>query len=196
MKHPSQDRLALFAGGDLGRFARWRTERHLFDCDQCREEVATFAAVREIVPELAETPEIAWNRLAAEMKANIRLGLAAGECVRLGEPPLRHSLFSGARAVVAVASVAALLVTGLLIERPLPNRRAAPAGLAFRAEHTDGVVIQTTTNGIQVREGTQALRLMHTGADNVTYSVGAQGSMRARYVDKDGYVTINNVYVE
>jgi hypothetical protein len=31
----------------------------------------------------------------------------------------------------------------------------------------------------------------------VTYSVGAQGSMRARYVDPEtGYVTINNVYAE
>jgi hypothetical protein len=38
---------------------------------------------------------------------------------------------------------------------------------------------------------------MHAGAQHVTYSVGAQGSMRARYVDREtGNVTINNVYVE
>jgi hypothetical protein len=188
MKHPSQATLALHAGGDLGRLARWRTERHLADCGQCREHIAAFAGIREIAPELAEIPDVAWNRLAAEMKANIRLGLAAGECVRTGEAPLRQSLFSGARAAVAVASVVALLVTGLMLEHPIPR----PA-----AGRIDGIVVQTMPDGIQVREGGQALQLMHAGAKNVTYSVGAQGSMRARYVDPEtGYVTINNVYVE
>jgi hypothetical protein len=43
--------------------------------------------MRAILPELAATPEISWNRLAAEMKANIRLGLAAGECVRTLQTP-------------------------------------------------------------------------------------------------------------
>jgi len=38
---------------------------------------------------------------------------------------------------------------------------------------------------------------MHPSKQPVTYSVGAQGSMRARYVDPEtGYVTINNVYAE
>ena len=59
--------------------------------------------------------------------------------------------------------------------------------------------MQSTADGIQVGTGDQAFRLMNTGvsADNVTLSVGAQGSMGARYVDpKTGYVTINNVYAE
>ncbi len=186
MKHPTVAILALHAGGDLGTISRWRTERHLARCERCREEVEAFAGTLEILPELEEVPELPWNRLAAEMKANIRLGLAAGECVKPGETPFRKSLFSGARAAVALASVAALLVTGLLIERPAP----APSRL-------EGVIVQSTINGIQVREGGQALRLMHAGAHDVTYSVGAQGSMRARFVDPEtGYVTINNVYAE
>jgi hypothetical protein len=189
MKHPSEAKLALYAGGDLGRIARWSTDRHLSACVRCREEVAAFARVREIVPELGEIPEVSWNRLAAEMKANIRLGLAAGECVRNGEAPQRRTLFSGARAAVALASIAAVLVTAVVLEHPAPQ--------FTRAEHSEGVVVQTTTNGIQVREGGQALRLMHSGAQNVTYSVGAQGSMRARYVDPEtGYVTVNNVYAQ
>ncbi|PWU08937.1 MAG: hypothetical protein C5B51_07120 [Terriglobia bacterium] len=178
----------MYAGGDLGPFARWRTDRHLAGCDRCREEVGAFAGVRDIVPDLSEIPEVPWNRLAAEMKANIRLGLAAGECVRGSEPPSRHSFFSGARAAVAVASMVALLVTGLVLEHPVP--RPNP----FRS---DGIVVQTTPDGIQVRQGGQALQLRHSGAQNVIHSVGAQGSMRARYVDPEtGYVTVNNVYVE
>jgi anti-sigma factor RsiW len=187
MKHPSQETLALHAGGDLGPFARWRIDRHLADCDQCREEVAAFGDMREILPELGEIPEVSWSRLSAEMQANIRLGLAAGECVRTGEVPLRQSLFTGVRAAVAVASVAALLVTGLMIERPIPRP----------SSRNEGIVVQTIPNGIQVREGGQALQLMHAGAQHVTYSVGAQGSMRARFVDQEtGYVTFNTVYVE
>jgi hypothetical protein len=188
MKHPNQATLALHAGGDLGFFARWRTERHLKQCDRCREEIDAFAATREIIPELAEIPEIPWNRLAAEMKANIRLGLEAGECVRQSDPPLRQTpLFTGARAIVALASMAALLVTGIILEHPAP----VPATTAVIAD--EGMVVQATGNGIQVRKGGQTLRLMNPGK-HVTYSYDAQGSMRARYVDPDtGYVTINNV---
>lgn len=188
MKHPSQATLALQAGGDLGWIARWRTDRHLARCERCREDVAAFTELRQVLPDLNETPEIPWTRLASEMRANIRLGLAAGECVRAEEKPLRQSLFSGARAAVALASVVALLVTGLVLEHPAP----APAGF-------DAVVVQSTADGggIQVREGAHALRLLHPGAEHVTYSVGAQGSMRARYVDPEtGNVTINDVYAQ
>jgi hypothetical protein len=147
-------------------------------------------------------PELPWNRLAAEMKANIRLGLAAGECVRMTDVPLRRSLFSGARAAVALAIVAALMVTGLLLEHPIPRRNFAQ-GMPYSAPGIpyslplDGVVVQSTGYGIEVGEGKQLLELRHLGAESVTYSVNAQGSIRARVVDpKTGYVTINNVYVE
>src|SRR3954463_11925708 len=140
MKHPDQATLALQAGADLGFFARWRVERHLAGCDRCRDEVDAFAALREISPELAEIPEVSWNRLAAEMKANIRLGLAAGECVRASEPALRDTpIFTGMRALVAVASIAALMVTGIMLEHPAPTTVA-----------DDGMVVQATSNGIQV----------------------------------------------
>ncbi len=195
MKHPSEATLALQAGGDLRGLARWRTQRHLRGCEQCREEMARFAKALRAAADLAETPEIPWGRLAAEMKANIRLGLAAGECVRPGEPAWRETrLFTGARAAVALASVAALLVTGLVLERPAP----APGPVATA---DDGLVVQATAKGIQIGKGGQALRLNNPDGlkpeDRVLYAPDAEGSMRARYVDPDsGYVTINSVYVE
>lgn len=190
MKHLDQATLALHAGGDLGSFARWRADRHLAQCDLCRDEADAFAATREIVTDLAEIPEVPWNRLAAEMRANIRLGLEAGECVRSSDAPLRQTpLFNGARAAVAFASVVALLVTGIVLERPSPNLTAVA---------DDSQVVQAMAGGIQVRRGAQALRLMNPdGLDpqqRVMYSTDAQGSMRARYVDPDtGNVTINRV---
>jgi hypothetical protein len=196
MNHLNQATLALHAGGDLGPIARWRTNRHLAHCERCRDEVAAYSGLREILPELGEMPEVPWNRLSAEMKANIRLGLAAGECVRVNEVPLRKSLFSGARAAVALASVGALLVTGLVLERPMPRANDSRGFSSFIFD--GGVVVESTKNGIVVGRGREAIELRHpAGTDSVTYSVDAQGSMRARYVDPTtGYVTVNNVYVE
>ena len=185
MKHPNRATLALHAGEDLGPFARWRASRHLAKCEDCQAEMAAFGAVRGILPELSAIPEVPWNRLAAEMKANIRLGLAAGECVGAGDTPLRDAPpFAWTRAAVAFASVAVLVAAGLVLENP------APRGL-------QGAEVQATANGIQVREGGGAFRLLQGGAaaKDVTYTPGAQGSMRARYVDSEtGYVTVTNVY--
>jgi hypothetical protein len=51
--------------------------------------------------------------------------------------------------------------------------------------------------GIQLREGGQALRLLDSRARNLTYTAGEQGSMEARYVDREtGYVTVNRTGVD
>ena len=184
MMHPKQEALALYAGGDLGFFSRWRVERHLAQCEACGEEVASFEAMREIVTDLSEMPEVPWNRLAAEMKANIRLGLAAGECVRRETPLRDRPVFTGIRAAVAVASIVTLAVTGLVMQ-PRSGEKAE--------NHT---VLRGIQNGIEVEGSGRAFRLMNTGATDVTFSVGAQ-SVGARYVDPNtGQVTINKVYVE
>jgi hypothetical protein len=194
MKHPDQATLALHAGGDLNWFARWRTERHLSACDRCRDEVDAFAATREIFSDLAEIPEVPWNRLAAEMKANIRLGLEAGQCVRSGDLPLRDTpIFTGLRAAVALASIVALLVTGIMLERPAPRANIAAAD--------DRLIIQSIQHGIQVGRGGAALRLMNPDGlgpqQPVVYTPNAQGSMNSRYVDPETFnVTVNNVYAD
>src|SRR5262249_22319752 len=148
---PNQTALALYAGGDLGFFARWRVERHLANCESCGQEITAFEATREIVTDLAEIPDIAWSRLAGEMKANIRLGLAAGECVRTSERPLRErTWFTGMRTAVALASIVTLAVTSLVVE-PRTGERVE--------EHT---VLRGIQNGIEVRDSGRAFRLMNT----------------------------------
>jgi hypothetical protein len=193
MKHPSQEILALHAGGDLGWMARWKAARHLASCEHCTAEVHAFAELRETLPELNQMPEIPWNHMAAEMRANIRLGLAAGECVRSTGRPLRGGpLFTGARATLALASVLALMVTGLMIERPAPR-----PDLSNEAARSNEPMVQATANGIQRRSGDQAFGLMHAGASRVTYTVGGEGTLGARYTDPEtGNVTMTKVYVE
>jgi hypothetical protein len=192
MKHPPQATLALLAGGDaggdLGMFARWSASRHVAQCETCRDELAGFEAARQISADLSETPELQWNRLAAEMKANIRLGLAAGECVRASDPPLHSTpLFTRARAAVAFASIIALCATSFILERPAP---------VFAEE---GTVVQATSDGIQIRKGGISFRLRNLDANPefVLYSSDARGAVGARSVDpKTDYVTINRVHAD
>jgi hypothetical protein len=191
MKHPSEATLALFAAGDLGSLGRWRTERHVAGCRWCRMVTEEFQQLRRNVGDLCELPGLTWGRLAAEMKANIRLGLEAGECVRDDPSPAipRSLSFPGWRALAACGAMVALVVVGILLEHPAP----APATRA------DGIVLRATRNGIELDEDGQVLTLLHRRAreqaQEVTYTAGAQGSIAARYVDPDaGYVTVNKVY--
>lgn len=187
MRHPNQAALALHAGGDLGPFRRWLMARHLARCAACREEVAGYNEMRELLPDLAEMPDISWNRMAAEIKANIRLGLEAGECVRTAEMPLRRASMSGWRAAVAFASVVVLVGGCLVLERPAPQ-------MAHRAETS----VESTKYGIQYQAGDERmLSLMNGGAQKAVYTFDAQGSMGARYTDPEtGSVTINTVYAQ
>ena len=190
MKHPNQEILALHAGGDLGWLAGWKTARHVAGCERCADDVAAFNDLREALPDLSQIPEIPWNRMAADMQANIRLGISAGECVRgVSEPAAEPvPLFRGARLTVALASVMAMVVTGLVLQRPGPTASVARSGEP---------VVQLTTHGIQRRSGDQGFALMHGSAQSVTYTVNAKGSLGARYMDPEtDQVTMTKVYVE
>jgi hypothetical protein len=187
MTHPTEENLALFAGGDLGVLERWKAARHVSGCERCQEAVARFEAVRASAAELDELPGLPWSRLAAEMSANIRLGLAAGALVVPRQTAASRVAFHP-RALVASGCVAALLMAGVWLQNPSPRTAKV---------RNPGVVLATTENGIAVGDGERMMTLMNGRGSDVLYSAGAQGVMRARYVDSDtGQVTINNVYVE
>jgi len=191
MRHPGEIELALYSGGDLGILERWRIRRHAARCDSCRRGLEAFAAARAGLREAAgELPEgVRWPALAAEMQANIRLGLAAGECVESGQE-LPERL--GWRAAVVLASLTAVVVTGWWLNVPRPGVPAANSLVAGR-----GIVLEATQGGIELKEDGRVLTLLHPAAETVTYSVDAQGALRARYVDSEtGQVTINHVYVQ
>ena len=67
-----------------------------------------------------------------------------------------------------------VLVTGLVLERPTPSIVSAQVP-----------VVQKTGDGIERRSGDQGFALIHSGVEvkNVTYTVGAQGTMEASFVD-------------
>ena len=183
MKHPSDAELALYAGGDLGWVRQRLTERHVRNCGACQSVASDFSELRA---EATAFPKIQWNRLATEMQANIRLGLAAGECVNRRAA---RSLVSGQRLMLAGGVLGALLVAGIWTQRPVSH--------PYVARTITGTVLEAAESGIQVREGRQTLRILNSSDGNVSYSVGGQGELRARSLDPEtGNVTITHVYGE
>jgi len=189
MKHPDEAALALFAGNDLGFVTKWRIGRHVAHCDQCRAAAEAFTVLRASITALADLrPEIGWNRLASEMKANIRLGLEAGECVSAG-PSEARGIFS--MRALAVCGSLALLLAAFLLERPTP--RIEPPKAA------EAAFLESSGSGIQSKTGNQSIMLLNTRARDARHVdyLASGNAMRARYVDSEtGYVTINNVYAQ
>lgn len=104
MKHPAPEKLALFSGGDLGRWERWRIARHSARCPECQTEIQ---ALRNATGELRQwasesqhqltgqfipgqliEDQLIEDRLIQEMTGNIRVGLAAGEAIARFDKPL------------------------------------------------------------------------------------------------------------
>jgi hypothetical protein len=188
MKHPDEGTLALFAGHDLNFLMDWRIGRHVSRCEQCRGTVDAYVSLRSETAGLGELPpNIAWNRLASEMKANIRLGLAAGECVSGPAVVSDRAGFTGFHTLMAYAAVILLVVAGVWLQRPVPLE----SGRA---------VLAATGDGIELTEGGRSLGLRYGGsrdAKDVSYSADAKGAMGARYVDNStGYVTVVNMNIE
>ena len=132
--HPSETDLALLAGGDCGRWQRFFLNRHVARCGDCRDTLASFTELRSETLELSSNnagvmPETDWNRLAGEIRANIRLGLAAGECV--GEAPTAILPVSW-KPRLAIAAVCVLLLAGAGIFPPPVSAERQSSGRGAR----------------------------------------------------------------
>jgi hypothetical protein len=220
--HAVESDLALFATGDL---SPWRTalvRLHVTRCAQCRETVDAFRRDRERLRQEASRmpPGLNWERLAAEMAANIRVGLEAGECVAprrskrafwtpgwLSFPQVSF----GWKIAGALTAAIALVVVALWLNFPasdqaalgkamsqlLRGRGVGALNLEGRAGDDAGPVAEASPTGIELRENGGAVRISQGDLRPVNVSVSAQGSASARYVDADtGQVVITSVYVQ
>ncbi len=210
MKHPNEVQLALFAGGDLGSWDRWRVRRHVARCSVCESEVQALRTGSEQVRELtAELPkEINWQGLAEEMTGNIRVGLAAGEAIaRFDRPTAVGKVRLGWNAAMVVTCATAVFVAAFWINVPqlqkdnllsnLKRIRTDRIGTLVPGRNAaqEDVVLEASSFGIEVKENGRTMSLTHPNSQGVTVSINMKGSAGVRYVDADtGQVTTNKVY--
>jgi hypothetical protein len=194
MNHPREHDLALLAGGEAGPLRRLLLDRHVRNCAPCQEKIAAYCDLREDLGEI-ELPgsnwnEVNWNFLAADMRANIRLGLEAGACVRTARTPWRWKaprLWKNPRPAIAFACVLIVTAAGELLRE---NKLRSPAV----ADSTP--VLVTTDSGVEFRTGANSLTLLKHHGDVANQTVSARGDISERYIDDTGAVTINDVSLQ
>lgn len=223
--HAVESDLALFATGDLNPWRSALVRFHVTRCAHCRETVDAFRRDRERLRQEASRmpPGLNWERLAAEMAANIRVGLEAGECVA----PRRSKrafwtpgwlsfpyVSFGWKIAGALTAAIALVAVALWLNFPASDQAAlgkamsqllrgqllrerGPLNLEGRTGDDAGPVAEASPTGIELRENGGAVRISQGDLRPVNVSVSAQGSASARYVDADtGQVVITSVYVQ
>ena len=204
MTHVSEANLALYAAGDLPVGQRLATAWHVRRCEECRGLLQAFRADREGLGDSKDRlPEnVDWDALSAEMTANIRVGLAAGECVT----PRSAKVVGLAwwQPVTAAAGVLVLLAGAWWLNIPRTDtetigraiRNIATGGRRIPLEER-GPMVGASSSGVEFSENGGKLGIEQSGLQPVMFSVSAQGSASARYVDQDtGQVTITAVYVQ
>ncbi len=206
MIHPANADLALFAGGDVSRWQRFRIGRHVTSCAHCRNAVESFrrdrAAVREIASDLPAG--LNWERLSSEMAGNIRVGLAAGECVGPARPK-GISVNIGWKPAIAFGCAAMLMVTGWWLNVPPSSthrlgtalRSVWNRDLRLMGPSDAGVTVAAVRDGVELKQNGAAMTLMNPGGVPALVTATTRGEVRARYVDADtAQVTITHVYAQ
>jgi len=208
MTHPLQSDLALYSTGDLALWRQPLVRVHLSGCDACRSWVAAFDSDRESIRRVAsEMPHgLNWDRMAAEMAANVRVGLEAGECV--ASRVRRPTMPTGWRVAAASAGVAVLLVSAWWLNMPRADSVALGQAMQRIAQkgpwHLGGLdledrgpTVEVSASGIQLQQNGGTLGMSQGQQRPVNVTLSVQGSARARYVDADtGQITITGVYAQ
>ena len=195
--HPSEVDLSLFAGGELSWPKRWTVAHHVKGCRCCQAIVEDSQKASELLREGFDCmPEgVNWNRLAAEMTGNIRVGVAAGECV---SPIVGRGERLGWRPALALASASLLIVTAWWLNIPPTHRNGSLNGprSGIVRSMAPGVTLRSTASAIEVQHNGSELSLTHPkGNEGTTIYATAPGSVRVSYVDQEtGQVMINKVY--
>jgi hypothetical protein len=212
-RHVMETELALYAAGDLpfGRGALVRL--HVRRCDECRGLVEALRADREELRRSADdmpanlSTNFDWDQLAAEMTANIRVGLAAGECVTPRERKVAviswRPMAIAAGLVVVLAGAWWLNIPrtdtetiGRALRNMATGERGNPTQVNAAQEERDPVV-GASSSGVELVENGGRMGIAQGGLEPVMFSVSTQGSASARYVDQDtGQVTITAAYVQ
>jgi len=207
-RHVIETDLALYAASDLPVWRGAVVKLHVRGCAECRALVEALRVDREELRRSADdmpaglSKDFDWDQLAAEMTANIRVGLAAGECVT----PRERKIAPVSWRPMAIAAGLVVLLGGAWWLN-IPRTDTETIGRALRniatgersgpPQEERGPVVGASSAGVVLVENGGQIRIDQGGLEPVMYSVSTQGSASARYVDQDtGQVTITATYVQ
>jgi hypothetical protein len=203
-RHVLETDLALFAAGDLPFWQKTFVRLHVRQCEECRGFVEALRADREELRRSADDVPVSvdWDQLASEMTANIRVGLAAGECVT---PRVRKVTAISWRPAAIAAGVVVLLGGAWWLNIPPADtaaigsalRNIATGGRSASTQEERGPAVKASTSGVELLENGGRMGIGQGELQPVMYSVSTELSASARYVDQDtGQVTITGTYVQ
>ena len=207
-RHVTETELALYAAGDLPFWRGALVHLHVRRCDECHGLLGALRTDRQELRRSADDMPsgVDWDQLAAEMTANIRVGLAAGECVT---PRERKVAAISWRPLAIAAGFVVLLVGAWWLNIPRTDTEAigrairdmATGGRMSATQSTTqedrGPVVGASSAGVVLVENGGRMGIDQGSLEPVMYSVSTQGSASARYVDQDtGQVTITATYVQ
>ena len=208
-RHLAETDLALFISGDISTWRYVTITAHTTRCEECRARIDSYRAARQRLKSIAaEMPSGAdWERLAAEMTANIRVGLAAGECVA---PRRSKAISFGWKPAAIAAGVVVVLGAAFWLNLPASDGESLARAMKtlfqggapnhFRpalAAEQRGPVVEASADGVELRENGVAVSVPQAATRPVSITVSAPGSASARYVDADtDQMTISSVYVQ
>ncbi len=186
--HPGEEILALMAGGDLPLLERWRVRAHVKGCASCASVLERYRRLRaETAAMAAEIEDGQWAHLESEMRANIRLGLAAGAALD-SAPRGPHSSPLAWRWVTVTASLVFVFGAGMWLER----RGGLPASV--RTASLEQPVVEAGSGGLALRKTDASLELIGPRGSESVRTVNWDGSAGAQYFDGEtGQVTIHQV---
>lgn len=192
MLHPDLRNLALLAGGELPWWQHYRWSFHTRNCENCRQEIEALAESRAFVAEnTASLPAfVDWDRLAADMRANIQVGLEAGEAIRPREPV---GLRLDWRPAFALTALTLVVLTGWYLNINRQNIYRLPSASLEAGDAR----VESGSDGIMLTRGGGRMTVMQPKTQAVSYSVNSTGAVSARTIDSEtGQVTISHVYLD
>ena len=209
-RHITETDLALYISGDISTWKYLVIGVHTSRCEACRARMEAYRAGRKNLKQsAAEMPAgLDWDRMAAEMAANIRVGLAAGECVaprRAKAVALRAwkpaAIAAGALVILAAAFWLNFPASdGQSLARSMRKLFQSGSQNHFRlspAMEEAGPVVEASADGVELRENGVPVSIPQAASRPVAITVSAPGSASARYVDADtDQMTITSVYVQ
>ena len=225
--HAPEAELAIYGSGPESVWQSPWIWFHVSRCERCSMRAREYAEDRKYLRHAAELlpTGVNWERLSSEMTANIRVGLAAGECVTphpARRAPGFRSFGDSWRVAAACAGFAVLMAAAWWLNTPAPRTESLSRAVKAIASRTfmggdpgggglgGGLLrwdearsmVHASAQGIELVENGSSLGISATGVSQsdarpVAVTLSVQGSARAHYVDADtGQITITSVYAQ